>query len=70
MQQESSISRSGSIARDWYHLGRVRSLDEISQIVNALTCESINNYLSANPPRDFTVVTLGSKPLEVNLGVS
>jgi predicted Zn-dependent peptidase len=70
MQQESSISRSGSIARDWYHLGRVRSLDEISRIVNGLTCESINNYLSANPPRDFTVVTLGSKPLEVNLGVS
>ena len=30
MQQESSMSRSGSLASDWYYLGRVRSLDEIS----------------------------------------
>ncbi len=28
MQQESSASRAGSIAREWYHLGRVRTLDE------------------------------------------
>ncbi len=70
MQQESSISRSGAIARDWYHLGRVRSLDEISQIMDGLSCESINNYLTANPPADFTVVTLGPQPLEVHLGVS
>ena len=70
MQQESSISRSGAIARDWYHLGRVRTLDEISSIMDGLSCESINNYLAANPPGDFTVVTLGSQPLEVNLGVS
>lgn len=70
MQQESSISRSSAIARDLYYLDRVRTLDEISQLVDALTCESINNYLAANPPRDFTVVTLGPEPLEVHLGVS
>ncbi len=70
MQQESSSSRSGSIARDWYHLGRVRTLDELSAIVDALSCESINAYLSAHPPRDFTIVTLGPKPLEVPVGVS
>jgi len=70
MQQESSISRSGSIARDWYHLGYVRTLDEISRIMDDLSCESINNYLAANPPGDFAVVTLGPQPLEVNLGVS
>jgi predicted Zn-dependent peptidase len=70
MQQESSISRSGAIARDWFHLGRVRPLDEISSLMDALSCESINSYLAANPPRDFAVVTLGSQPLEVNLGVS
>ena len=70
MQQESSISRSGAIARDWYHLGRVRTLDEIGRLVDALSCESINSYLAANPPRDFTIVTLGPQPLEVPLGVS
>jgi predicted Zn-dependent peptidase len=65
MQQESSSSRSSSIARDWYYLGRVRTLDEIGQLVDALTCESINAYLAAHPPRDFTIVTLGPKALAV-----
>ena len=65
MQQESSSSRSSSIARDWYHLGRVRTLEEIGELVDALTCNSINGYLAAHPPRDFTIVTLGPRPLEV-----
>ncbi|MGD9721207.1 MAG: M16 family metallopeptidase [Pirellulales bacterium] len=70
MQQESSSSRSGSIARDWYYLGRVRTLDEVGALVDGLSCESINAYLAANPPRDFAVVTLGPSPLEVTVGVS
>jgi predicted Zn-dependent peptidase len=70
MQQESSSSRSGAIARDWYHLARVRTLDELGRLLDALTCESINTYLAAHPPGDFTVVTLGSNPLEVPVGVS
>ncbi len=70
MQQESSSARSGAIARDWYHLGRVRTLDEVGGIVDGLSCESINAYLAANPPSNFTVVTLGPSPLEVPVGVS
>ncbi len=69
MQQESSVARSGSIARDWYHLGRVRSIEEIEGIVAGLTCQSINAYLAEHPPRDFTIVTLGPQPLEVPGGV-
>jgi predicted Zn-dependent peptidase len=65
MQQESSSARSSAIARDWYHLGRVRTLDEIGRLVDALTCDSINSYLAEHPPKDFTVVTLGPKPLAV-----
>lgn len=70
MQQESSSARSSAVARDWYHLGRVRTLDEISRIVDELSCQSINAYLAQHPPGDFTVVTLGPQPLEVRLGVS
>ncbi len=70
MQQESSSSRSGAVARDWYHLGRVRTLDELSQRIDALNCEAINAYLSGHPPRDFTIVTLGPNPLEVPVGIS
>jgi predicted Zn-dependent peptidase len=68
MQQESSSARSAAIAGDWYHLGRVRALDEIHAAVDALTCESIAAYLARNPPRDFTVVTLGPRPLEMPVG--
>jgi len=65
MQQESSSARSGAVARDWYHLGRVRTLDEVGQLVDALTDTSINRYLAEHPPADFTIVTLGPEPLKV-----
>jgi predicted Zn-dependent peptidase len=64
LQQESSPSRSGSIAYDWYYLGRVRTMDELSKIIDGLTVESINAYLAAHPPGEFTVVTLGAEGLK------
>jgi predicted Zn-dependent peptidase len=70
MQQESSSSRSGAIAREWYHLGRARTLEEIGHLIDALSRESINGFLRANPPQDMLVVTLGPEPLEVPVGVS
>lgn len=70
MQQESSAARSGAIARDWYHLGQARTLDEVSRLIDALSSETINAYLSENPPRDLLIVTLGPEPLEVPVGVS
>ena len=70
MQQESSTARSGSIAREFYHLGRARGLDELARLVDGLTRQSINQYLRKHPPSDFTVVTLGPEKLEVRIGVS
>jgi predicted Zn-dependent peptidase len=70
MQQESTSARSAAVARDWYHLGRVRTLEEIGALVDALTCDSINAYLAAHPPQNFTTMTLGPEPLEVPVGVS
>ena len=65
MQQESSLSRSSSLANDYYHLGRVRPVSEVSAIIDDLTCDSINAYLAKHPPRDFRVVTLGPTPLKI-----
>jgi predicted Zn-dependent peptidase len=65
MQQESSSARSSSVARDWYHLGFARSLDEVGRQIDELTCESINHYLSEHPPSDFRVVTLGPEELAI-----
>jgi predicted Zn-dependent peptidase len=66
MQQESSFSRSSSMAREWYHIGRARTLEELEQIVDGLTCEGINDYLAENPPGPFTIVTVGPDALQVS----
>jgi predicted Zn-dependent peptidase len=65
MQQESSFSRASSIAREWYHLNRARTLDELQRIIDGLTCAEINEYLAANPPGAFTIVTVGPEELRV-----
>lgn len=70
MQQESSSARAGSMAADWYFLGRVRTMDELCRIIDGLSVPAINAYLAAHPPREFTVVTLGAQSLEVPGAVS
>ena len=63
MQQESSSSRSISMATDWHLLGRVRTLDELSELLDQVNTKAINEYLSSNPPKRFKVVTLGRQAL-------
>ena len=70
MQQESTSARASALAKDWHHLGRVTTLDEVRTKIEHLTVESILSYLAAHPPRDFTVLTIGSEPLEVQSEVS
>jgi predicted Zn-dependent peptidase len=67
MQEESTSSRAGSLASDWYYLGRVRSFDEIQAAINGLTPEGIVGHLRRYPARDFTIVTLGPKALDVKV---
>jgi predicted Zn-dependent peptidase len=66
IQQESSPSRAGSIALDWYYLGRVRPLTELGAIIDGLSAASINRYLETNAPREMTVCTIGPEPLKWN----
>ncbi|MEQ1904916.1 MAG: pitrilysin family protein [Pirellulaceae bacterium] len=66
MQQESCRSRVSTITGDIFHLGRVRTLDEVNERINSLTPAQINRYLENNPPGPFDIVTLGEQPLEVN----
>jgi predicted Zn-dependent peptidase len=70
MQQESSSARSSSIARDWYHLGRIETLDEVRDKIDGLTVGMLLEHLAEHPAKDFTILTLGPEPLEVHLGVS
>jgi len=66
MQQESSSSRSSSLARDWYHLGRARTLEEVNRLIDDLSSGSINAFLESHQPGRFTVTTLGPRALEVS----
>jgi predicted Zn-dependent peptidase len=65
MQQESSMSRSGSLASDWYYLGRVRTLDEIASALDALTPEAVSRFAARQPLDDLTILTLGPKALSL-----
>jgi predicted Zn-dependent peptidase len=68
MQEESTSARAGTLASDWYYLGRVRSFEEIQSAINGLTAQGIVEHLRRCPPRDFTIVTLGPKALKENTG--
>jgi predicted Zn-dependent peptidase len=64
MQQESTIARSSSIARDWYHLNRVTTLAEVRDKIDALSVKDVLEYVDRHPAGDFTILTIGPKPLE------
>ena len=66
MQQESSSSRSISMASDWHLLGKVRTLEQLSTLLDEVETTSINKYLEENPPQNFKVVTLGQQPLDTS----
>ncbi len=67
MAQESSMSRSGALASDWYFLGRVRSLDEIAEALDALTPEEVSRYAaSLTGPEGLTIVTHGPNALRTS----
>jgi predicted Zn-dependent peptidase len=65
MQSESSASRAGSIAGDYYMLGKVRLLDEIKTAIDRTTVDSVLGFLRKKPFKDFTVVTIGPKEIKV-----
>jgi predicted Zn-dependent peptidase len=61
MSSESS-SVSGS---DQYILGRVRSLEEIKNKIEQTTVDSVLEFLTKYPFKDFTVVTIGPEKVSV-----
>jgi predicted Zn-dependent peptidase len=65
LQSESSSSRAGAIATDYYLLDRVRSLDEIKSKIEATSVDSVLRFLRNNRFKNFTVVTIGPKQVTV-----
>ena len=64
MQEESSRARAGALARDLWILGRVRTLDEITAAIHAVTPASIAAFYQSCPVGEPSVVTLGARELK------
>ncbi|ADV63947.1 processing peptidase [Isosphaera pallida ATCC 43644] len=64
-QQESTQSRATALTADYYHLGRVRTPEEMAQAMAELTPETVAAHAAALPIDSPTLVTLGPAPLTV-----
>jgi predicted Zn-dependent peptidase len=65
LHSESSSSRAGGIASDYYMLGRVRPLEEIKNRIEQTSVESVLNFVRGQEFADFTVVTVGPKEVDI-----
>jgi len=65
MQGESTTARAVSCASDFYHLNRVRSLQEIEDKILKLSVNDVVEHAKKYEPDDFTVVTIGPTKLKV-----
>ena len=67
MQGDSSGARAGSLAHDFYHRGRTRTLSELRALIDSVTLGKVNEFLAGNPMGGLTVVTIGPEELKVHL---
>lgn len=64
MQEESTSARASVLARSWYNLGRVRTLEETLENIDKLTPNLLHGFLERHPLKEAVLVTLGPKPLD------
>ena len=67
MQGESTSARAHALASDWYHLGRLRSLSELSDATRAVTAGDVLDYLAAFPADRPTALVLGPEPIDTSI---
>lgn len=65
MSEESTSSRAGAIASDWYYLGRVRSFDEVQRAIDGITPRGILDHLERFPVKEPMLLTLGPRGLQM-----
>jgi predicted Zn-dependent peptidase len=70
MSGESTGARAGALAGDYHLLGRPRTLEEITEAIDALTLERVNAYLARRRLGEMTVVTIGPAALTMPEGAS
>jgi predicted Zn-dependent peptidase len=66
MMGESTAARAAALASDWYHLGRLRSLRELSEAIDATSRDEVLAYARDYRPEKFTVLVIGPEPLDTS----
>lgn len=66
MQGESTSARAHALAGDWYHLRRLRGLDEISRRIEGVSAAAVVDYLRQFPAGDFSILVVGPQELDVS----
>ena len=66
LQGESTPARAEALAMDFYHLGRLRSLAEISAAIDAIRVGDVLEYLQAYPAQGLTLLTIGPEELDTS----
>jgi predicted Zn-dependent peptidase len=61
MQGESTSARADALAGDYYHLGRLRHLEEISAAIEGVRRDQVAQYARMFPAERFTALTIGPK---------
>ncbi|MEZ6126431.1 MAG: pitrilysin family protein [Planctomycetaceae bacterium] len=64
MQQESTMSRSSSVARDTLYLGRVLEMEEIRHRIDSLSVAQVTEFAREYSPGSMVLVTIGPEPLD------
>lgn len=63
MQQESTMARSGSLARDTLFLGQPRQLNDVRSQIDGLTVDQVTQFAVDHAPNNIVLVTIGPEPL-------
>jgi predicted Zn-dependent peptidase len=61
---ESSSSRASTNASDFWHLGQVRSKEEVEKAIEQVSAKDIVNFCEAYPLSQATLLTLGSRDIK------
>lgn len=64
MEGQSSTARARTLASDYYHLGRLRSLEEVSAAVQDVAKDDLLDHLAKYTPKKFTILTIGPQAID------
>lgn len=64
MQGQSTGARASALAADWYQLGRLRTLDEISAAIKDVSEDDVLAAVAAYPATNFTALTMGPAAIQ------